>query len=314
MLFEYEYRDAEYEKTEPWATRFLNNPFKKKGIGMRDAWQRASEVLTRRHMLQALGSIGVAACCGCRSTPFTGRPQMVFIPKSMERSLGAQGYADVVSKSTPSQNQAWVAAVQRIGQRIAGVANAPGFEWEFRLLASPTQNAFCLPGGKVAVYEGIIPACENEAGLAVVMSHEIAHALARHGAERMSQEAGVQGAGAVLGWAMADTTPATRDLAMRAFGTGAQYGILLPYSRHHESEADSIGLQLMAKAGYDPSEAPLFWGRFGNAKSSTGAPPEWASTHPSDERRASDLAAKLPQALEWYQASVNRVGRGERLI
>jgi predicted Zn-dependent protease len=237
----------------------------------------------------------------------------VFIPKSMEMSLGEQSYADVLSKSTPSQNPAWVEAVQRTGQRIASVSNAPGFQWEFRLLASPTQNAFCLPGGKVAIYEGIIPLCENEAGLAVVMSHEIAHALAHHGAERMSQQAGVQGAGAVLGWAVSETSPMTRDLAMRAFGTGTQYGILLPYSRHHESEADSIGIQLMAKAGYDPAEAPLFWGRFGNAKSSSEAPPEWSSTHPSDSRRAADLAAKLPQAMQLYQSASNRFGRGERL-
>ena len=268
---------------------------------------------SRRNILASLGGMGLSVCCGCRSTPLTGRPQLVFIPKSMEMSLGEQSYADVISKSTPSQNPAWVEAVQRTGQRIASVSNAPGFQWEFRLLASPTQNAFCLPGGKVAIYEGIIPLCDNEAGLAVVMSHEIAHALAHHGAERMSQQAGVQGAGAVLGWAVSETSPMTRDLAMRAFGTGTQYGILLPYSRHHESEADSIGIQLMAKAGYDPAEAPLFWGRFGNAKSSSEAPPEWSSTHPSDSRRAADLAAKLPQAMQLYQSASNRFGRGERL-
>lgn len=232
----------------------------------------------------------------------------------MEMSLGEQSYADVISKSTPSQNALWSDAVRRTGERIASVANAPGFQWDFRLLASPTQNAFCLPGGKVAIYEGIMPLCENEAGLAVVMSHEIAHALARHGAERMSQQAGVQGAGAMLGWAMSETTPLTRELAMKAFGTGTQYGILLPYSRHHESEADAIGIQLMAKAGYDPSEAPLFWGRFGGAKSGAAATPEWASTHPSDDRRASDLAEKLPQALEIYRSTANRFGRGELLV
>jgi len=270
--------------------------------------------MSRRRILTSLGCVGISACCSCRSTPITGRPQLVFIPKSMEMSLGEQSYADVISKSTPSQNGAWAEAVQRTGQRIAAVANAPGFQWEFRLLANPTQNAFCLPGGKVAIYEGIIPLCENEAGLAVVMSHEIAHALAHHGAERMSQQAGVQGAGAVLGWAMSETTPMTRDLAMKAFGTGTQYGILLPYSRHHESEADAIGIQLMAKAGYDPAEAPLFWGRFGGAKSNSQSPPEWASTHPSDERRAADLAEKLPQAMQIYQSAASRFGRGERLV
>lgn len=269
---------------------------------------------TRRQLLASIGCFGFSFCCGCRSTPITGRRQLVFIPKSMEMSLGEQSYAEVLSNSTVSQNASWIDAVNRTGERIAAVANASGFQWEFRLLASPTQNAFCLPGGKVAIYEGIMPLCENEAGLAVVMSHEIAHALARHGAERMSQQAGVQGAGAVLGWAMSETTPLTRELAMRAFGTGTQYGILLPYSRHHESEADAIGIELMAKAGYDPAEAPLFWGRFGSAKSGASATPEWTSTHPSDERRAADLAEKLPRALQIYEAAPNHFGRGERLV
>jgi len=275
----------------------------------------APPIWTRRAWLAGGALLPCAmGLCGCRSTPVTGRPQLRFIPKSMEKSLGEQSYAEVLSQSAPSENAAWQNAVTRTGQRIAQVANAPDFQWDFRLLAAPTQNAFCLPGGKVAVYEGIIPFCENEAGLAVVMSHEIAHALAHHGAERMSQQAGVQGVGAVLGWAMTDTTPATRELAMRAFGTGTQYGLLLPYSRRHESEADEIGLQLMAKAGYDPSEAPLFWGRFAQAKEGSEAPPEWASTHPSDDRRTADLAAKLPEALGQYQASPTRYGRGEKLI
>jgi predicted Zn-dependent protease len=261
----------------------------------------------------AVASFGFGSC-GCRSTPLTGRPQLRFIPKDMEMSLGEQSYAEVLSQSTPSQNPAWNDAVKRTGERIAQVANAPDFRWDFRLLASPNQNAFCLPGGKVAVYEGILPFCENEAGLAVVMSHEIGHALAHHGAERMSHQAGVQGVGAVLGWALTESTPATREMTMRAFGTGTQYGILLPYSRKHESEADEIGLQLMARAGYDPSEAPLFWGRFAQAKEGGSAPPEWASTHPSDARRAADLAAKLPEALQLYQNSPTRYGRGERLV
>jgi len=267
----------------------------------------------RRAWITAALATPVLYSCGCRTTPVTGRKQFRFIPKSMEMSLGEQSYAEVVSQAKPSEKEAWVQAVQRTGQRIAEVANAPDFQWEFRLLAAETKNAFCLPGGKVAIYEGMIPYCESEAGLAVVMSHEIAHALAHHGAERMSQQAGVQGAGAGLGWAMSDYSPATRQLAPKAFGTGVQYGVLLPYSRKHESEADEIGLHLMARAGYDPAEAPLFWGRFGNAKQGTETPPEWASTHPSDERRAADLAAKLPEALQLYQASATRYGRGEQL-
>jgi predicted Zn-dependent protease len=268
----------------------------------------------RRAWIAAAIATPLAACCACRTTPVTGRKQLRFIPKSMELSLGEQSYAEVISQAKASENQAWNQVVLRTGQRIAEVANAPDFQWEFRLLASETKNAFCLPGGKVAIYEGILPYCETEAGLAVVMSHEIAHALAHHGAERMSQQAGVQGAGAFLGWAMSDYSPATRELAMRAFGTGTQYGVLLPYSRKHESEADEIGLHLMARAGYDPAEAPAFWGRFGAAKQGTETPPEWASTHPSDDRRAADLAEKLPEALQVYQNSPVRYGRGETLV
>jgi metalloendopeptidase OMA1, mitochondrial len=265
----------------------------------------------RRAWIAAAIATPFAVCCGCRTTPVTGRKQLRFIPKSMEMSLGEQSYAEVVSQAKPSENSIWAAAVQRTGSRIAEVANAPDFQWEFRLLASETKNAFCLPGGKVAIYEGIIPSCQNEAGLAVVMSHEIAHALAHHGAERMSQQAGVKGVGSVIGWAMSDSSPATREIAMRAFGTGAQYGVLLPYSRKHESEADEIGLHLLARAGYDPSEAPLFWERFGSAKQGSEAPPEWASTHPSDDRRAADLAAKLPEAMQIYQTSPVQHGQGE---
>jgi predicted Zn-dependent protease len=267
----------------------------------------------RRAWIAAAIAAPITFCCGCRTTPVTGRKQLRFIPKSMEMSLGEQSYTEVVNQNKRSENQAWIDAVQRTGSRIAEVANAPDFQWEFRLLASETKNAFCLPGGKVAIYEGIIPYCQNEAGLAVVMSHEIAHALAHHGAERMSQQAGVKGVGSVIGWAMSDYSPATRELAQRAFGTGAQYGVLLPYSRKHESEADEIGLHLMARAGYDPAEAPLFWGRFGAAKQGSEAPPEWASTHPSDDRRAADLAAKLPEAIQLYQSSPAQHGRGELL-
>ncbi|MFN7730845.1 MAG: M48 family metallopeptidase [Pirellula sp.] len=274
----------------------------------RSHWHR------RDWLAAACAAPWILGCCGCRTTPITGRKQLRFIPGSMEMSLGEQSYAEVVSQSPASKNAAWSNAVLRTGQRIASVANAPDFRWEFRLLESPQQNAFCLPGGKVAIYEGIIPYCQNEAGLAVVMSHEIAHALAHHGAERMSQQAGVQGVGTVLGWAMTETTPATRELAMKAFGTGTQYGILLPYSRHHESEADAIGIQLMAKAGYDPSEAPRFWNRFGQAKSGTDKPPEWASTHPSDQRRTADLESRLPQALTEYQSAPAHYGIGEQLV
>lgn len=265
----------------------------------------------RREILMA-GTATFLGCCGCRSAPVTGRPQLKLIPTSLELQLGQQSFNEVVQSVPASQNAHWQQIVSRVGQRIAAEANQPKFQWDFRLLADQTQNAFCLPGGKVAIYEGIIPACQNEAGLAVVMSHEIAHAIAHHGAERMSQQAGVSGVSTMLGWMMNDVTPATKQLAMQAFGTGARYGLLLPYSRKHETEADEIGLMLMAKAGYDPSEAPLFWGRFAQAGSSNT--PEWASTHPSDDRRATELTAKLPTAHSLYESSPYRFGKGETLV
>lgn len=265
----------------------------------------------RRDVLLA-GTATLLGCCGCRSAPITGRPQLKLIPNSLEMQLGQQSFNDVVQSVPASQNTHWQQIVTRVGQRIAAEANQPKFQWDFRLLADQTQNAFCLPGGKVAIYEGIIPACQNEAGLAVVMSHEIAHAIAHHGAERMSQQAGVSGVSTMLGWMMNDVTPATKQLAMQAFGTGARYGLLLPYSRKHETEADEIGLMLMAKAGYDPTEAPLFWGRFAQG-GSTGTP-EWASTHPSDDRRAAELTAKLPTANSIYESSNYRFGKGEALV
>jgi predicted Zn-dependent protease len=154
-----------------------------------------------------------------------------------------------------------------------------------------------------------MPICQNEAGLAVVMSHEVAHALARHGGERMSQQAGVQTVSGVLGYAMKGYSPVTRDLVMRAYGAGTQVGYVLPHSRKHELEADRIGIQLMAQAGYDPSEAPRFWKRFGESNSEK--PTEWLSTHPSDQRRAEELTELLPEADLAYQSAPQRWGTGE---
>lgn len=261
-------------------------------------------------------AVGLAHCfCGCQATPFTGRQQLRFIPQDLEFSMGEQSYAQVLSESPSSVNARWISVVERVGQRLASVSGRPDFRWEFRLLASQKQNAFCLPGGKVAVYEGILPVCQNEAGLSVVMSHEIAHAIARHGAERMSQQTTVQGAGAILGMALQNTTQMTRDLAMQVYGTGSQVGLLLPYNRKHESEADEIGMTLMARAGYDPNEAPRFWSRFSQiSQSQAQATPEWLSTHPADWRRASELAAKLPQATQIYQANPNPFGLGESIV
>ena len=242
----------------------------------------------------------------------TDRKQMLFSSEGTEAELGLTSYQQVLQDQPASKNAHFVELVQRVGHRIAKVAGRDDFQWEFRTLAANEQNAFCLPGGKVAVYEGIMPVCETEAGLAVVMSHEIGHALARHGGERMSQtkaaDLGKQGLAMVT-----RTQDAKRQqLIMQAYGLGSQYGVLLPYSRKHELEADEIGLMLMSKAGYDPTEAPHFWQRFG--ESHTGQKqPEYMSTHPSDDRRAKELAAKLPEAKELYLAASDKIGKGAEI-
>jgi predicted Zn-dependent protease len=200
--------------------------------------------------------------------------------------------------------------VQRVGQRIAAVSGRPDYQWEFKLFASPEQNALCLPGGKVAVYEGILPICQNEAGLAVVMSHEVAHALARHGGERMSQRYVIDGTQSLGSYVIEGRWPEQHAAIMKAYGLGTQYGIVLPYSRSHESEADHIGLLLMARAGYDPSEAPRFWTRFGQSHAGS-QPAEFLSTHPNDEHRAEALIKLMPEANQLYQAAVTRFGLGE---
>lgn len=253
--------------------------------------------------------LGGIAMCGCKSAPMTGRKQLLLMPEGQEVSLGDEAYQEVLAEEPPSSNAKYIAMVERVGQRIAARSNRPDFDWEFKVIASPTQNAFCLPGGKVAIYEGILPICRNEAGLAVVMSHEVAHALARHGGERMSQNMAVDQTKQAINFLMQKQDQTRRDLLLQAYGVGTQYGVLLPYSRKQESEADHIGVMLMAEAGYDPSEAPAFWERFGSVGGEK--PPEFMSTHPADERRAQDLAALLPEATDKYAAAPERFGSGE---
>ncbi len=269
----------------------------------------------RREMLVTAGfsGFGMVGClCGCRSAPMTGRPQMILMPESQEVALGLQAYTEVISSEQASQNVALSQLVSRVGNRIAMVSDRTDFEWEFRLIASEDQNAFCLPGGKVAVYEGIMPVCENEAGLAVVMAHEVAHALARHGGERMSQSMLNTGTRTVVDKIVRVKTPDKADLLMQAYGMASEYGVILPYSRKQESEADHIGVMLMARAGYDPNEAPRFWKRF----SSVGGekPPEFMSTHPSDDRRAADLLALMGEASGHYQSVEQKFGRGQSIV
>jgi predicted Zn-dependent protease len=237
---------------------------------------------------------------------------VLFVPEAREISMGITAYEETLASEKLSTSQRHQELVNRVGHRIAQVAERPDYKWEFQLVSSPQMNAFCLPGGKVAIYEGILPVCQNEAGLAVVMSHEIAHALARHGGERMSQEYMVSGLGKAIDIAtMNRTTAPTRDKIMRAYGVASTYGFVLPYSRKHESEADHMGAVLMAQAGYDPAEAPRFWERFGQAQEQGERPIEFLSTHPADTRRALALRQLLPEIRPLYEQALERHGLGE---
>lgn len=226
--------------------------------------------------------------------------------------MGLSAFEEAVKNEPPSTNRQYVEMVERVGQRLAKAADKSDYKWEFKVLQSPQQNAFCLPGGKVAVYEGILAPCQNESGLAVVMSHEIAHALARHGGERMSHQYAVEGVKHVVTFASRKQTEKTQELVMQAYGAASKYGVILPYSRKHESEADHMGVMLMSRAGYDPNEAPRFWQRFAAMKTDN-QPSEFLSTHPSDERRSRELTDLLPEALELYAKAESKYGLGDTI-
>ncbi len=235
----------------------------------------------------------------CATVQYTGRKQFNLISPQEEAQLGEQAYADVLKKTPLTKNADYQRRLKAIGARIQAAAEKPDFQWEFNVLQGKEVNAFCLPGGKVAFWDGIMPICDSDAGVAVVMGHEVAHALAHHGAERMSQGMGTQIVYQLLAVGLGKADPAVRDGALQAFGLGAQVGVILPFSRNHESEADKIGLILMAKAGYDPREAVNFWKRM----SAQGGqkPPEFLSTHPSDETRIKQIESWLPEALTYYK-------------
>lgn len=249
---------------------------------------------------------------GCSTVPITGRKQLSFIPQGQLLTLSDQSYKDVLSKSTISSDAAWKQKVTDVGQKIAASAETfmrengmekdlANYKWEFNLIDDPkTVNAFCMPGGKIVVYTGILPVVQDENGLATVMSHEVAHAIANHGGERMSQQLVVQLGGMGLAQAVKTKPEMTQKILMQVYGAGSQVGVLLPYSRSHESEADHIGLILMARAGYDPKTAVAFWERM-NALGGAKAP-ELLSTHPASSRRISDIEKEIPEAEKYYKA------------
>ncbi|MFY9269518.1 MAG: M48 family metallopeptidase [Candidatus Manganitrophaceae bacterium] len=244
----------------------------------------------------------LALMTACRSAPVTGREQLILIPESEEVQMGFTSYQQVLSQSKLSNDPEKVALVQRVGKRIAAAADKPDYQWEFNLIEDDKMvNAFCLPGGKVAVYTGILPVTQNEAGLATVMSHEVAHALARHGGERMSTGLLARLGMMVLdvGLGMKNQDPRMAGALLAAYGAAAQVGVILPFDRKQESEADRIGLTLMAKAGYDPKEALQFWERMSKLEKQKA--PEFLSTHPSDETRIRQIATWVPEVEKEYR-------------
>ena len=247
--------------------------------------------------------------CSCRSVPVTGRSQLLLTTESYENNLGAESYEEYKQEYPKSTNAEYNAALERCGNAIKAVANDLGetddFEWEFTVLDSEIQNAFCLPGGKVAVYSGIMDSMANEAELAFVVGHEIGHALARHGGERMSRSI-LQTLGAVLVSAMFEN-----ETIDAIYGTTTEIGVMLPYSRSNESEADAIGLILMARAGYDPSASYTFWKRFTNNAEGSSKLEAILSTHPCDSDRIAAMQAGEPAAREEYNKAKTKYGFGK---
>ncbi len=254
--------------------------------------------------------IAATIVAGCSTVPVSGRRRVLAISETKENQLGLTAYREILEKERISQNERYKAMVQRVGERIAAVADRPDFEWEFNVIESETRNAFCLPGGKVAIYTGMLPVCQTEAGLAVVMSHEIAHAVARHGGERMTLKKAQSLGKTGLGFLMKNQDEHKKDLLLTVYSGSSEYLGILPYSRKHELEADSIGLGLMAEAGYDPSAAPVFWERFAAIKGEGGSV-EFISTHPSDSRRSARLREQLPSAMQIYEQAPEKYALGE---
>jgi predicted Zn-dependent protease len=247
----------------------------------------------------------------CTKVAVTGRKQLNIIPESEMQAMSYQSYGDFMKQNRLSNNAEQTTMVKRVGVNIQKAvetymkqknlsAQLTGYKWEFNLIEDKAVNAWCMPGGKVVVYTGILPVTQTEAGLAVVLGHEVAHAIARHGNERMSQGLIQQMGGVALQVALKDKPQQTQALFNSAYGVGSNVGVMLPFSRMHESEADKMGLIFMAMAGYDPNEAVTFWQRMKTA-SGGASPPEILSTHPSNDARIADIKKNLPEAMKYYK-------------
>lgn len=252
----------------------------------------------------------VLTLVSCSTVMLTGRKQLSLVSDSEMLSSSFQSYKQFIDSVPLSADKKNTALVKSVGQKMAAAvetymknngmgADAARFAWEFNLVKDTAVNAFCMPGGKVVVFEGILPVTKNEVGLAVVLGHEIAHAVAKHSNERMSQQMLVQYGAAVTSVMTANKSEATQNTVNMIYGIGAQYGYMLPYSRRHELEADRLGLIFLAMAGYNPNEAITFWQRM--AAASQGAIPEFMSTHPSDGTRIAQIRQYVDEAMQYYK-------------
>ncbi|MRR51206.1 MAG: M48 family peptidase [Rhodocyclaceae bacterium] len=252
--------------------------------------------ILRLYILLLAAALGLAAC---RSVPITGRKQLQLISESQEMSLGFSSYQSVLKQEKLSRDPHLNQMVQRVGSRIAAATGRGDYKWEFKLIENDKMvNAFCLPGGKVAVYTGILPITRDETGLAAVIGHEVAHAIARHGGERLSLELLAEGVALATALSTKDEAKAQRNATL--IGVGGAFGVLLPFSRKHESEADRMGLIFMAKAGYDPRAAADLWRRMEAASKGKAHLPEFFSTHPADATRIRQIEGWLPEAMGYY--------------
>ena len=272
-------------------------------------------MISKRIKALLIMTVLLAVCIfieSCSTVPLTGRSQLNLLPESDMVKMSLTSYGQFLSENKVSTNKQQNQMLQRVGKRISvavekylkdnGYANyLENFQWEFNLIESDVPNAWCMPGGKVVFYTGILPMTKTEAGLAVVMSHEIAHAVGRHGNERMSHGMIAQMGGIALGEAVKEKPEETQALFLTAYGLGSQVGVMLPFSRKHEYEADKMGLIFMAMAGYNPREAVAFWQRM--SQQDGQKTPEFLSTHPVDTKRIAALQEIMPEALKYYEAS-----------
>lgn len=290
-----------FVRTEQLDAKFKKNPIASSGSGV------IIKLMKNLALRMVFVMAGAALLSGCYTNPVTGRKEFVAVSSSSEAQLGLTSFEQLKKETPINHDPAINQQVQRVGQRIAAVAgkDMPSAQWEFVVFESKEANAFCLPGGKVGVYTGILPITKDDNGLATVIGHEVGHATARHGAERMTQAKALEVGGGVLGSLTAGAQPVTQQVISAAYGIGGPLLVELPHSRKQESEADHMGLIYMAKAGYDPRTAVEFWERFAAFNKASGGQgtPSFLRTHPLDDKRIADLKKEMNEALPYYQAA-----------